>query len=58
MFAITIGLDKVVEVDVGLIECGTWIKETYSTGDEENGLDGLTITKSNPNSGHVYYVIL
>ncbi len=58
MFAITIGLDKVVAVDVGLIEWGTWIKETYSTGDEENGLDSLTITKSNPNSGHVYYVIL
>ena len=51
-------LDKVAEVDKGLIEWGTWIKETHPMGDEKNGLDSLTITKGNPSSGHVYYVIV
>ena len=51
-------LDKVAEVDAGLTEWGTWIKETHPMGDEENGLDSLTITKGNPTNGHVYYVIV
>ena len=51
-------LDKVAEVDKGLIEWGTWIKETHPMGEDENGLDSLTITKGNPTSGHVYYVIV
>ena len=51
-------LDKVAEVDAGLIEWGTWIKETHPMGEEENGLDSLTITKGNPTNGHVYYVIV
>ena len=51
-------LDKVAEVDKGLIEWGTWIKETHPMGDQENGLDSLTITKGNPTGGHIYYVIV
>jgi hypothetical protein len=51
-------LDKVEEVDKGLIEWGNWIKETHPMGEEDMGLDSLTITKSNPTSGHVYYVIV
>ena len=51
-------LDKVAEVDKGLIEWGNWIKETHPMGDEDMGLDSLTITKGNPNFGHVYYVIV
>ena len=51
-------VDKVEEVDKGLIAWGNWIKETHPMGDEKNGLDSLTITKGNPSSGHVYYVIV
>ncbi len=51
-------LDKVTEVDKGLTEWGTWIKETHPMGEEEYGLDSLTITKGNPTNGHVYYVIV
>ena len=40
-------VEKVEEVDSGLIEWGNWIKETHPMGDEENGLDSLTITKGN-----------
>ena len=51
-------LDKVEEVDAGLIEWGNWIKETHPMGDDDMGLDSLTITKGNQTSGHVYYVIV
>ena len=51
-------LDKVEEVDKGLIDWGNWIKETHPMGDEDMGLDSLTITKSNPSSGFIYYVSL
>ena len=51
-------LDKVEEVDKGLIGWGNWIKETHPMGDEDMGLDSLTITKSNPSSGFIYYVIV
>ena len=51
-------LDKVAEVDKGLIEWVTWIKETNPLGDEEDGLDSLTITRDNPTGGHIYYVIV
>ena len=51
-------LDKVEEVDKGLIEWGNWIKETHPMGDEDLGLDSLTITKGNQTMGHVYYVIV
>ena len=51
-------LDKVQQVEAGLIEWGNWIKDTHPMGDEELGLDSLTITKGNQTSGYVYYVIL
>ena len=51
-------VEKVEEVDSGLIEWGNWIKETHPMGDEENGLDSLTITKGKPVDGNVYYVIV
>ena len=49
-------LAKVVEVEKGLVEWGNWIKKTHPMGDEDLGLDSLTITKGNPSGEHVYYV--
>ena len=51
-------LAKVVEVEKGLVEWGNWIKKTHPMGDEDLGLDSLTITKGNPVGDHVYYVIV
>ena len=51
-------LGKVVEVEKGLVEWGNWIEETHPMGDEDLGLDSLTITKGNPVGDHVYYVIV
>ena len=51
-------LSKVGEVEKGLVEWGNWIKETHPMGDEDLGLDSLTITKGNPVGDHVYYVIV
>ena len=51
-------LGKVVEVEKGLVEWGNWVKETHPMGDEDLGLDSLTITKGNPVGDHVYYVIV
>ena len=46
-------------VDKWLVEWGNWIKDTHPMGaDEKNGLESLTITKSDEASGHVYYVII
>ena len=49
-------LAKVVEVEKGLVEWGNWIKKTHPMGEEDLGLDSLTITKGNPSGEHVYYV--
>ena len=51
-------LDKVEEVEKGLIEWGNWIKETHPMGDEDMGLDSLTITKGDATKTHVYYVVV
>ena len=51
-------LSKVSEVEKGLVDWGNWIKETHPMGDEDLGLDSLTITKGNPVGDHVYYVIV
>lgn len=51
-------LDKVEEVEKGLIEWGNWIKETHPMGDEDMGLDSLTITKGDATKTHIYYVIV
>ena len=46
-------------VDKWLVEWGNWIKNTHPMGaDEKDGLESLTITKSDEASGHVYYVII
>ena len=50
--------DQVEVVDTALIEWGNWIKDTHPMGDEDMGLDSLTITKSSQTTGHVYYVIV
>ena len=51
-------LGKVAEVEKGLVEWGNWIEETHPMGDEDLGLDSLTITKGNPVGDYVYYVIV
>ena len=51
-------LDKVEEVEKGLIEWGNWIKDTHPMGDEDMGLDSLTITKGDATKTHVYYVVV
>ena len=51
-------LAKVVEVEKGLVEWGSWLKQTHPMGDEDLGLDSLTITKANPVAEHEYYVIV
>mgnify|MGYP001327346553 FL=1 len=51
-------LGQIAEVEKGLVEWGNWIKETHPMGDEDLGLDSLTITKGNPVGDHVYYVIV
>ena len=51
-------LGQISEVEKGLVEWGNWIKETHPMGDEDLGLDSLTITKGNPVGDHVYYVIV
>ena len=51
-------LDKVEEVESRLIEWGNWIKDTHPMGDEEMGLDSLTITKGDATKTHVYYVVV
>ena len=51
-------LDKVEEVEKGLIEWGNWIKETHPMGDEDMGLDSSTITKGDATKTHVYYVVV
>ena len=51
-------LGKTAEVEKGLVEWGNWIKVTHPMGNEDLGLDSLTITKGNPVGDHVYYVIV
>ena len=51
-------VDKVEEVDKGRIAWGNWIKDTHPMGDEDLGLDSLTITKGDETAGHIYYVIV
>ena len=52
-------VEEIEYVDKWLVEWGNWIKDTHPMGaDEKNGLESLTITKSDEASGHVYYVII
>ena len=52
-------VSEIEYVDKWLVEWGNWIKNTHPMGaDEKDGLESLTITKSDEASGHVYYVII
>ena len=52
-------VEKIDAVDRALKNWGNWIKETHPLGpDDENNLVSLSITKSEPANGHVYYVIV
>ena len=49
---------EVERVEQGLIEWSNWIKDTHPLGEEENGLESLTITKSYEFENHVTYVVV
>jgi hypothetical protein len=49
---------EVERVEQGLIEWSNWIKDTHPLGEEENGLESLTITKSYEFENHVVYVVV
>jgi hypothetical protein len=52
-------VEKMEAVDQALINWGNWIKETHPLGPEdENNLDNVSITRSEPFDGQVYYVIV
>ena len=52
-------VEEIEYVDKWLVEWGNWIKNTHPMGaDEKDGLESLTITKSDEASGHLYYVII
>ena len=52
-------VDKVDEVDQAARKWADWIKETHPLGpDDENNLASLSITRSLPQAGYVYYVIV
>ena len=52
-------VEEIEYVDKWLVEWGHWIKNTHPMGaDEKDGLESLTITKSDEASGHLYYVII
>ena len=52
-------VDKIDAVDQAVKKWGNWIKETHPLGpDDENNLASLSITRSLPQAGYVYYVIV
>ena len=52
-------VEKIESVDEALINWGNWIKKTHPLGKEDkNNLDSLSITRSEPFDGQVYYVIV
>ena len=52
-------VDKIDAVDRATEKWANWIKETHPLGpDDENNLASLSITRSLPQSGYVYYVIV
>ena len=52
-------VEKIDAVDRAVKNWGNWIKETHPLGpDDENNLASLSITRSLPQSGYVYYVIV
>ena len=52
-------VEKIDEVDRATKKWANWIKETHPLGpDDENNLASLSITRSLPQAGYVYYVIV
>ena len=52
-------VEKIDEVDRATEKWANWIKETHPLGpDNENNLVSLSITRSPPQAGYVYYVIV
>jgi len=52
-------VEKIDEVDRATVKWANWIKETHPLGpDNENNLVSLSITRSPPQAGYVYYVIV
>ena len=52
-------VEKIDEVDRATEKWANWIKETHPLGpDDENNLASLSITRSPPQAGYVYYVIV
>ena len=52
-------VEKIEEVDRATEKWANWIKETHPLGpDNENNLVSLSITRSPPQAGYVYYVIV
>ena len=52
-------VEKINEVDRATEKWANWIKETHPLGpDNENNLVSLSITRSPPQAGYVYYVIV
>ena len=52
-------VEKIDEVDRATEKWANWIKETHPLGpDDENNLVSLSITRSLPQAGYVYYVIV
>jgi hypothetical protein len=52
-------VEKIDEVDRATEKWANWIKETHPLGpDDENNLASLSITRSLPQAGYVYYVIV
>ena len=51
-------LSEVDRVEKGLMGWANWIKETHPMGEEEIGLDSLTVTKSDSYMGHVFYAVV
>ena len=52
-------VEKTEEVDRATEKWANWIKETHPLGpDNENNLVSLSITRSPPQAGYVYYVIV
>ena len=52
-------IDQTKAIDQILVNWGNWIKETHPLdAKDKNNLEYLSITKGEPASGHIYYVIV
>ena len=51
-------LSEVDRVEKGLMGWANRIKATHPIGEEDMGLDRLTVTKSNSYMGHIFYAVV